>query len=285
MQPKRFSVWVDLLAVVLIFLAATLVSIFCGASMMIAAPTLEFIRMATVIYAVQFSLAIGGVCIYYSKRPNGEEERGPLLRFSFNWYNAPLTLWGIVLITAASLVMEPVLNLFPAHYFEQLGKMLGGGGWAIVLTVILAPICEELFFRGLVLEQFARRWGTWRAVAVSALFFGLVHLPNLPQAVNAIVMGVVLGYIYVATRSLTPVILIHAINNGIAYLLLEMTGTQNTDTRTMIGNDTLYWALFGASAATLAVSLVLMWYFARRKDTKTDKTPLKDEIKQNEQPI
>ncbi len=131
------------------------------------------------------------------------------------------------------------------------------------------------------LEQLSRRWGSGWAIVVSALFFGLVHL-NPTQAVNAFVMGIVLGYIYVVTRSLTPVIVIHAVNNGIAYLLLEMTGTQNTDTRTLLGNDTLYWAIYGASAAVFAASIVLLWLFARRKETKTDKIPLKDETAQNE---
>ncbi len=282
MQPKRFSVWVDLLAVVLIFLAAAFVAVLCTSAMMVFAGDIESILITTVFYTVQFGVAIVGAGIYYSKRPKEIEDGGPLLGFSFNWYNAPLTLGGIVLTVAASIVLEPLLNLFPAHYLEDLGKMIGGGGWAIVLTVVLAPICEELFFRGLVLEQTMRKWGAGWAVVVSALFFGLAHMTNYPQVVNAVLMGVVLGYIYVLTRSLVPVILIHALNNGIAYLLLEMTGTQNTDTRVMIGNDTLYWVIFGASAAILAVSLVLMWHFARRKDTKTDKKPLNDEIRQDE---
>jgi membrane protease YdiL (CAAX protease family) len=163
-----------------------------------------------------------------------------------------------VLITAASVVLEPLLNLFPEHYFDRMGETIGSGVWAIVLSVVAAPVFEEIFFRGLVLEQAARRWSSGRAVMVSALLFGLVHLPNLPQAINAAVMGLVMGYIYISTRSLPSVIVIHAVNNAVAYLFLETTGTGSTDLRSMIGNDTVYWSVFAGSALLLAVAAFLI---------------------------
>lgn len=278
--PERSAVWVELLAVAGIFLVATLIAAMCGAAIKIFSPGIDFAALASAIYALQFLLAIAGIRIYL-----GRDGRRALVRFTFNWYNAPLALWGIVLVTAAGIVLEPLLDLFPESYFERLNGMLDGGGWAILLTVVLAPVFEEILFRGLLLESLLRRWKGWQAVAMSALLFGLVHMPILPQMVNAAVVGLVLGYVYALTRSLAPVVIIHAVNNGVAYLLLEITGTQNSDTRRMIGDDTLYWIVFGTSAAILAASVALMWFFAEKRNTKISQTTLHEEITHDEPQI
>jgi membrane protease YdiL (CAAX protease family) len=272
MQPKRISVWVDLGVVAAIFLAATLLGAFCvAAGMTIAGGSLgEQLTFAA--YSVQMLLAIAGAAVYYRYRRGGERV---LPRISFKWQSAPLTLLGVVLITASSVVLEPLLNLFPDHYFDRLNEAIGSGFWAIMLSVVAAPVLEEIFFRGLVLEQTLRRWAPWQAVGITALLFGVVHLPILPQAVNAVVMGVIMGYIYVRTRSLASVIVIHAINNAIAYLIMETTGSQNTDTRDIIGNDTIYWLIYGASAVVLILSVVLMARGAGNKNKNIEEN--KDE--------
>jgi membrane protease YdiL (CAAX protease family) len=279
-ESPRPPVWADLLAMTGIFLGATLAAILCGTAIMALAPKTEYMAMATTIYAVQFLLAITGILIYL-----GRLGRKRLLRFRPGWSNAPFALGGIILVTASGILLEPVLSLFPEGYFDKLEGMLGSGGWTVLLTVVLAPVFEEILFRGILLESLLGRMKSWQAVAVSALLFGLVHASIPPQMVNAIVVGLVLGYIYVLTRSLIPVIMVHALNNGIAYLLLEITGTQATDTRQIIGNDTVYWIVFGASAVIVAASLALMWVFAEKKNTKRYETPFHEEITNDDSQI
>ncbi len=169
-----------------------------------------------------------------------------------------MTLLGIVLVSATSVVIEPLLNLFPARYFDDIARAVGSGGWAIVVSVIVAPVLEELIFRGLILRWLSRRWRPFWAVLVSALAFGLVHLPNLPQVVNATVMGVVLGYIYVLCRSVWPVIIIHAVNNALAYLLLQVLGVGATDLQEIVANNTIYWVIYGVNAAIFVFSMTLI---------------------------
>jgi membrane protease YdiL (CAAX protease family) len=80
-------------------------------------------------------------------------------------------------------------------------------------AVLLAPLSEELFFRGLVLGALAyhtRR--TWIAITVSAIMFGFVHAQ--PQDVTPLItMGLVLGYLRVRCAALWPCVLLHMLFN------------------------------------------------------------------------
>jgi membrane protease YdiL (CAAX protease family) len=197
--------------------------------------------------------------------------RGALrLRVGIDWSAAPLILIGVVAMTAASVVVEPLLLAFPSKWFDMIDNMIGTGGWAILTTVVAAPLLEEIFFRGLVLETLAQKWRQWAAVVASAALFGIIHLIP-PQAINAFVAAIVMGYLYLASRSLVPVIIIHAINNGLSYLSLRLFGTQAISTREMIGNDVLYWSVYAAAVVILVVAMI---FLVRRARNKSNVSPL-----------
>lgn len=97
-----------------------------------------------------------------------------------------------------------------------------------LLVVCVAPVVEELVFRGVLLSGLASRMRVGWAIVVSALIFGCVHLPDFKFAwypVPALVlMGLVLAWLRVRTRSLWPSITLHATNNfvaAIAWLLVS----------------------------------------------------------------
>ena len=78
---------------------------------------------------------------------------------------------------------------------------------------VLAPIAEEMVFRGAILRRLLDvldvRWH-WAAIVVTAALFGAIHL-NMAQGINAFVMGLLLGWMYMRTRS------IHFTNNTIVF--------------------------------------------------------------------
>ena len=78
-------------------------------------------------------------------------------------------------------------------------------------TALVPAFCEELLFRGLVLGNLAP-YGKTSAVLCSALLFGLMH-QNIGQMFYATVAGVVLGIIYLETRSIWAPTLLHMFNN------------------------------------------------------------------------
>ena len=81
----------------------------------------------------------------------------------------------------------------------------------LLLTVIMAPIFEELVYRyGLV--GYIRRYGEWNAIFICALVFGLIHT-NLFQFFYAFLLGGVFGYIYIYTRQIKYTIALHILFN------------------------------------------------------------------------
>jgi membrane protease YdiL (CAAX protease family) len=100
---------------------------------------------------------------------------------------------------------------------------LAGKAQLTLTAIMVAPLAEELFFRGLLLQTFWRYLGqAWLAIALSGVAFGLIHNEQ-PQAVLPMMtMGVILGYVRVRYRSLTTCVLVHALFNArtMIYVLL-----------------------------------------------------------------
>ena len=95
---------------------------------------------------------------------------------------------------------------------------------AFVMTVLLAPVLEELVFRGLVFTRLCMKWGMTLGIILSSLFFGLLHFEFF---VGALVIGVVLCVIYVRTKTLLVPMSIHGVYNFLVWLILISNSDQN----------------------------------------------------------
>ena len=121
----------------------------------------------------------------------------------------------------ASLVLKPNQ--------EDIGGELGVGNPSIVIAVLavvmivgLAPVAEELFFRGFLFAGLRTRWSLWPAALTSGLIFGLVHAPTgITTVVPLAALGVALCWLYDRTGSLWPCVIAHMINNGLALALVS----------------------------------------------------------------
>ena len=91
-------------------------------------------------------------------------------------------------------------------------------GVLLFQLVIIAPLFEEFWFRGVVMESL-RPYGNGFAIFVSAILFGMTHA-NFSQFFYATVLGICLGYIAVSTNSIVTTTIMHAMFNGISGLLL-----------------------------------------------------------------
>tara|TARA_B100001750_G_scaffold235528_2_gene238246 strand:- start:2533 stop:3396 length:864 start_codon:yes stop_codon:yes gene_type:complete len=97
-------------------------------------------------------------------------------------------------------------------------RTLGAGLGAIFAFVVVAPLTEEVFFRGLLLPGLAARHGAGPAVVLSALLFALLHFGWAAAGV-AFVAGLLLGAVRVRAGSLWPSIALHASINAVPLLL------------------------------------------------------------------
>lgn len=101
------------------------------------------------------------------------------------------------------------------------GKVSFGMKLLLALLVVgVAPLVEELVFRGVLLSGLASRMPVWAAVVISALVFGAAHLPDFGFAwypvPTLVLLGLALGWLRVHSRSLWPSMVMHASNNFFA---------------------------------------------------------------------
>ncbi len=253
----KFPTWGDLFSVIGVFVLANLIA---SVAMLVALKikgisteqmAAEMPWMVALVQLITFVPLI--FFVMYLRHRAGVKRFG--LHFALRRMSAPMILWGVLFVLVSGVVIEPLLNLLPDVGMDNLDQMLGGGGWSIVSAVVAAPVLEELFFRGLVIDSARRRIGTFGAVLVSALLFGLAH--GIPQqAFNAFVVGLILGYIYIRTDSLAAVMIIHAVNNALSCILLELFGESDVSLRELIPGDTLYYAIYAVCCAVFIFAMV-----------------------------
>ena len=269
-RAQRFPTWGDMLAVVGIYLLATVATSIVMAIVAAVSGGAESLTermssgpMSALSYALSMTLTIVGVLIYRKLRRG----KGKMFRLSMRGFNPMLILWGFVLVLITGIVIEPVLNLFPESFLDLLNQMGANGGWSVLMLAILAPVMEEVLFRGILLESVREKYSSGRAIVVSALMFGVIHV--IPQqVVNAFVIGLILGFIYVRTDSLWPVIIIHALNNAMAYVIMQWSDGANITVRSLIENDTIYAVVYGMSLAVFIVSGYMVWRSIEKINSK-----------------
>lgn len=210
-------------------------------------------KLVAALYFVSMSVALGGL-LWYRRARGG---RGRWARFSLRGFDPAMLLWAFVMMCAVGVLLEPLFMLLP-----ELHVQVGRGLWTILSLVLFAPVFEELICRGLVLGSLRARYGVTVAWLVSSLFFGVLHGQPV-QVINATVIGLVLGYVYLATDSLWSVMILHALNNAVAYLALA-TGHGNALLIDLVGSRTLYVLIYIAALALSAVSGYMMLRTLRR---------------------
>ncbi len=94
--------------------------------------------------------------------------------------------------------------------------------FAAVALLVIAPVSEELIFRGFVFRGFRKQFGFLSAAVVSSIFFGLVH-GQINVALDTFALGLMLCFLYEKTQSIWPSIILHSLKNGIAFYLLFFT--------------------------------------------------------------
>lgn len=181
------------------------------------------------------------------------------IRCSAAGFNPAVVLVGVLWLLSSQIILEPLVALLPEHKTPGVGL----GVWACVTTIGFAPILEEILCRGLLFETFNKRWGVKLSILFSALFFGLIHF-DLATVVVATVAGMIFGVLYVRTSSIFASMIVHAINNALALTLISL-GKDNVMFREIIGNDTIYYTVYGVAVLIFIAASVDAFFKLKNK--------------------
>lgn len=118
--------------------------------------------------------------------------------------------------------------------------------WGYLAVGLLAPVAEEIVFRGAVLRSLLQ-WNKhhWVGITISAVVFALFH-GNPAQMPHALMVGLLLGWMFYRTGSIVPCVAYHWANNTLAYIIYNI----------MPNPDAPLVALFGGSERTVYMALL-----------------------------
>ena len=141
-------------------------------------------------------------------------------------------VWVVVLACGTIIPSEWLLEQLNVQMPEGTEKMfeeIMGRPEGYIVIGILAPIAEEMVFRGAILRSLLKAFSKqmhWLAIIISALLFGATH-GNLPQGCHAFAIGLLLGWLYYRTNSIVPGIVFHWVNNSVAYVMFNLLPQEN----------------------------------------------------------
>lgn len=150
------------------------------------------------------------------------------------------------------LVYAPIFSIVGMNYLAGIAGFIS--------TVIISPICEELTFRGVILNRLRYFVPTSFAIIISSILFGMLH--GYGNIISAFVFGVCMCIIYLKTRNVLTCILAHFLNNLLAEIFVHL------DSGNLIFTNDIFIVFFSILAI---VSLYLMIVSLRQEWKYIDK--------------
>jgi membrane protease YdiL (CAAX protease family) len=136
---------------------------------------------------------------------------------------------GVLALSQALESLALLAGVGPGANLDWIARTLAGAGPAGLLLAVLvvgalAPVGEELFFRGYVLTRLRRVWSAGPAILVTAIAFGVIH-GEWVHAVLATGIGLYLGLVAERSASVIPAVICHVANNAASVLLSAAFGS------------------------------------------------------------
>ncbi len=218
--------------------------------------------------------------MFWSFRSKGIDIRRLIGRLprNYNWFpmigilliNMLFSLGSVIVVSSAiasaseplarSLEAEPIIPNTPNPALLIL---------SIVTVAVLAPVFEELFFRGVLINRWAVKWRLGPAIVASALLFGVLHLIAVG---GAFMFGTVAALFYIRTRTLLVPMAMHVANNSLVTLaVLAIPDADGQAAARTAGAIDMSTTVFGLVLLALATP-ILVWYL-RKNWPRRDEPP------------
>jgi membrane protease YdiL (CAAX protease family) len=136
----------------------------------------------------------------------------------------------IILALSVNFILELILSLMQQigffhelfESYEQVAELITGGEFVISLVTIgiIAPVFEEILFRGLVFGELRKVSKLPLAIVLQALIFGIYHM-NVIQGSYAFLLGILLGFVYYRSSTIIAPVIIHITINSSSLIMTE----------------------------------------------------------------
>jgi hypothetical protein len=182
-------------------------------------------------YLVQFLTTVGLVYLFAVLLTHGQWKDLGVRRASRNDYLKYGILYGIgllVLVVIFGQIIQHFQNHLPPQHYEEMLRSAGSlGGFLLILFMgaVLAPVSEELFYRGMIYPVLRRYMGPTGGALLAGLVFGLAHWDvwrTIPLAIG----GAILCYIYEKTGSIAVSMVAHGMWNGLMSVIVYISMQQ-----------------------------------------------------------
>lgn len=146
------------------------------------------------------------------------------------------------------------------------------------INMLFVGINEEVWMRGLVLNGLMKKYeksSIWKPIIISSLIFGLVHLPNiffvepltlLIQVVNAMCGGILFATIFIKSKNIFSVIVIHALTDWISLFVASCFIGANSALSMSINLGQALFMIAGGSLPPIIISMILLRKYKRNKE-------------------
>lgn len=144
-------------------------------------------------------------------------------------------------------------------------EMLTPAAAPLLLAIIVTPVIEEMIFRGVILRGLLNRFRQDHAIAISSILFAVAQV-DLYHVILSFFTGLFLAWVFTRTASLWACILVHAVMNGMGWMVVNVLGAGIPGYTDIPGKDVVFQPLWfdALGVACLAVAGYLLWPTRRK---------------------
>ena len=180
----------------------------------------------------------------------------------FRRFDAFVPKLRVLLFTALISTTSILIFYFPFDYLftSSFKQNFSGGSFTldnIIGELLLSPITEELIFRAIILKGLLIKIKPWKAILISALLFGVPHFNPINQGaiINAILLGILTGWIYYKTKNVVYTIFMHFITNFTILSTIYYFNNQNPE---VFLNEN--YTLYGKNSIVMTIIFLIIFF-------------------------
>jgi len=202
--------------------------------------------------------SLGGVIWYVmkSKDLNWDYIKGSSVKSTYLYNKIAMLMIGLAIVVSE--LDNLIQRIIPMSetYMDIFEGVINNNLFLVFLSLcIVAPLLEEMLFRGILLRGLLKNLEHWSAIFFSAFLFAILHM-NIWQGIGAFFVGVFIGWLFFKTGSIYIAIFAHFINNLFVVLAVQYTSVPGFSDISETGFQPLWFTLIGLILLIAAVFLI-----------------------------